>query len=334
MILVIDNYDSFTYNLVHYLNELGAETVVYRNDALTVQEALGLHPAAVLLSPGPKAPDQAGICLPLLRGAPDDLAILGVCLGHQAIGQAYGGEVIRAKQVMHGKVSKVRHNDKGIFKAVFVMGIPGSGKSYTVDKIAGSIMPRIVNTDSSLEFLVKKYGDDYKNVWEKHGPKTEKMTQGKLKRALDGALPLMLENTSASASSILLRMGLLESLGYDIAMVYVNTDLGVALDRANKRDRVVDADFIKRAHNKIEKDVEFLKPKFSKFMEIKNSDGELTDDVLMKAYKAMQHFYSAPVQNPIGKRNMESMKAGNGYMVDSVLEEDELSSMVSSWYTT
>ncbi|WP_454716289.1 anthranilate synthase component II [Caulobacter segnis] len=118
MILVIDNYDSFTYNLVHYLNELGAETVVYRNDALTVQEALGLAPAAVLLSPGPKAPDQAGICLPLLQAAPEGLPILGVCLGHQAIGQAYGGEVIRAKAVMHGKVSKVRHDDKGIFKGL------------------------------------------------------------------------------------------------------------------------------------------------------------------------------------------------------------------------
>jgi anthranilate synthase component 2 len=118
MILVIDNYDSFTYNLVHYLNELGADTTVYRNDALTVTEALGLQPAAVLLSPGPKAPDQAGICLPLLEAAPADLPILGVCLGHQAIGQAFGGEVIRAKAVMHGKVSKVRHNDKGIFKGL------------------------------------------------------------------------------------------------------------------------------------------------------------------------------------------------------------------------
>ncbi|MDR7229574.1 anthranilate synthase component 2 [Caulobacter sp. BE264] len=118
MILVIDNYDSFTYNLVHYLNELGADTAVYRNDALSVTEALGLKPAAVLLSPGPKAPDQAGICLPLLEAAPADLPILGVCLGHQAIGQAFGGEVIRAKAVMHGKVSKVRHNDKGIFKGL------------------------------------------------------------------------------------------------------------------------------------------------------------------------------------------------------------------------
>lgn len=116
MILVIDNYDSFTYNLVHYLNELGAQTVVARNDALTVQEALGQHPEAVLLSPGPCAPDQAGICLPLLRGAPQDLAILGVCLGHQAIGQAYGGHVVRAKALMHGKTSPIHHNGKGLFK--------------------------------------------------------------------------------------------------------------------------------------------------------------------------------------------------------------------------
>ena len=118
MILVIDNYDSFTYNLVHYLNELGAETQVYRNDALSVQEALGLGAEAVLLSPGPKAPDQAGICLPLLRGAPENLPILGVCLGHQAMGQAYGGDVIRAKSIMHGKVSLIHHNDKGIFKGL------------------------------------------------------------------------------------------------------------------------------------------------------------------------------------------------------------------------
>jgi anthranilate synthase component 2 len=118
MILVIDNYDSFTYNLVHYLNELGAETVVHRNDALTVQEALGLHPEAVLLSPGPCAPDQAGICLPLLRGAPEGLAILGVCLGHQAIGQAYGGDVVRAKSIMHGKTSQIHHADKGLFRGL------------------------------------------------------------------------------------------------------------------------------------------------------------------------------------------------------------------------
>jgi anthranilate synthase component 2 len=115
MILVIDNYDSFTYNLVHYLAELGAETTVLRNDALTVQDALALKPEAVLLSPGPCAPDQAGICLPLLRAAPAELPILGVCLGHQAIGQAYGGEVVRAKVVMHGKTSPIHHHGGGVF---------------------------------------------------------------------------------------------------------------------------------------------------------------------------------------------------------------------------
>lgn len=115
MILVIDNYDSFTYNLVHYLNELGAETNVVRNDALSVDQALGKRPEAVLLSPGPCDPDQAGICLPLLKDAPDDLAILGVCLGHQAIGQAFGGDVIRAKALMHGKTSQIHHDGKGLF---------------------------------------------------------------------------------------------------------------------------------------------------------------------------------------------------------------------------
>jgi len=118
MILVIDNYDSFTYNLVHYLNELGAETEVVRNDQISVQDALALRPEAVLLSPGPCTPNEAGICLALLAAAPDDLPILGVCLGHQAIGQVYGGEVVRAKTLMHGKTSQIRHEGKGLFKAM------------------------------------------------------------------------------------------------------------------------------------------------------------------------------------------------------------------------
>jgi anthranilate synthase component 2 len=115
MILVIDNYDSFTYNLVHYLNELGAETLVHRNDALSVAAALALKPRGVLLSPGPCTPNEAGICLDLLAAAPEDLPILGVCLGHQAIGQAFGGKVIRARQLMHGKTSPIRHTGKGVF---------------------------------------------------------------------------------------------------------------------------------------------------------------------------------------------------------------------------
>jgi len=118
MILVIDNYDSFTYNLVHYLNELGAQTLVHRNDALSVDAALGLRPEAVLLSPGPCTPNEAGICLELIERAPETLPILGVCLGHQAIGQVFGGEVVRAKTLMHGKTSPIHHNDDGVFKGL------------------------------------------------------------------------------------------------------------------------------------------------------------------------------------------------------------------------
>ena len=115
MILVIDNYDSFTYNLVHYLNELGAETLVHRNDALSVEQALGLRPQGVLLSPGPCTPNEAGICLDLLAAAPQDLPIFGVCLGHQAMGQAFGGKVVRARELMHGKTSPIHHTGKGVF---------------------------------------------------------------------------------------------------------------------------------------------------------------------------------------------------------------------------
>ncbi len=118
MILVIDNYDSFTYNLVHYLEELGAETLVRRNDALSANGVLALQPDAVLLSPGPCTPNEAGVCLDLLAAAPADLPILGVCLGHQAIGQAFGGEVVRAQSLMHGKTSAVRHTGEGVFEGM------------------------------------------------------------------------------------------------------------------------------------------------------------------------------------------------------------------------
>jgi anthranilate synthase component 2 len=118
MILVIDNYDSFTYNLVHYLNELGAATRVARNDALSAQAALALRPTAVVLSPGPCTPNEAGICLELIAAAPGDLPILGVCLGHQAIGQAFGGVVAPAKTLMHGKTSPIRHRGNGLFSGL------------------------------------------------------------------------------------------------------------------------------------------------------------------------------------------------------------------------
>ena len=118
MILVIDNYDSFTYNLVQYLGELGAELEVRRNDQTTVEEIARLRPERIVISPGPKTPNEAGICLEVIEKLAGRMPILGVCLGHQAIGQAFGGKVVRAPQLMHGKTSEIRHDGKTIFSGL------------------------------------------------------------------------------------------------------------------------------------------------------------------------------------------------------------------------
>jgi anthranilate synthase component 2 len=117
-VTLIDNYDSFTFNLVHYLGELGAEVKVRRNDEISVEETLADEPDAIVLSPGPCTPNEAGICLDLVRAASETTPIFGVCLGHQAIGQAFGGEVVRAPAPMHGKVSRISHNARGVFRGL------------------------------------------------------------------------------------------------------------------------------------------------------------------------------------------------------------------------
>lgn len=118
MFILIDNYDSFTYNLWHYLGELGVEVAVYRNDALSVDEVLAKNPQGIVLSPGPCDPDRAGICLPLIKAAAGKVPLFGVCLGHQSIGQAFGGQVVRAPMPLHGKVSTMTHTGKGIFAGI------------------------------------------------------------------------------------------------------------------------------------------------------------------------------------------------------------------------
>jgi anthranilate synthase/aminodeoxychorismate synthase-like glutamine amidotransferase len=118
MLLVLDNYDSFTYNLVQYAGELGADPVVYRNDALTPEAALALRPSAIVISPGPCTPREAGISVPLVRAAAGVVPILGVCLGHQAIGEAFGGRVVRAERLMHGKTTLVAHTGHRLFHGI------------------------------------------------------------------------------------------------------------------------------------------------------------------------------------------------------------------------
>jgi anthranilate synthase component II len=151
MIVLIDNYDSFTFNLVHYFGGLGAEVVVHRNDKITAKDVVALGPEAIVLSPGPCTPNEAGICLDLIERAGTTIPILGVCLGHQAVGQAFGGKVVRAPVPVHGKVSEMKHRGAGIFR-----GINGSFKatryhSLVVDRAS---MPRDLTITAETDDLV------------------------------------------------------------------------------------------------------------------------------------------------------------------------------------
>jgi anthranilate synthase component 2 len=149
MLLLIDNYDSFTYNLFHYLGELGAETRVVRNDELDVQAAMALNPSAILLSPGPCTPDQAGICLPLvLAAAETGTPLLGVCLGHQAIGQAFGGRVVRAAEIVHGKLGTIHHEGKGVFAG---LPSPFHATRYHSLIVERATLPPVLEVTAALE---------------------------------------------------------------------------------------------------------------------------------------------------------------------------------------
>jgi len=139
MLLVLDNYDSFTYNLVQYFGELGAEPVVYRNDALSVEDVVRLKPSALVISPGPGTPAQAGIAVPLIRALAGETPILGVCLGHQAIGEAFGGKVVRADRLMHGKTCDVVHDEDELFEG---MPSPMTAMRYHSLIVAPDGLPR------------------------------------------------------------------------------------------------------------------------------------------------------------------------------------------------
>jgi anthranilate synthase component II len=149
MLLMLDNYDSFTYNLVQYLGELGQEVKVYRNDEITVEAVEKLNPAQIVISPGPCTPNEAGISVPLIKALAGKVPILGVCLGHQAIGQAFGGRIVHAKQVMHGKTSPIRHDSRGVFR-----GLPGG---YTATRYHSLVIEK---ASLPAELEVSAWTDD------------------------------------------------------------------------------------------------------------------------------------------------------------------------------
>ena len=149
MLLLIDNYDSFTYNLVHYLGELGADVRVVRNDAMSVQEALALQPELIVLSPGPCDPASAGICVPLTRAAAmADVPLLGVCLGHQTIGQAFGGNIVRCHEIVHGKMGAMHHDGKGMFRGLPSPFLATRYHSLVVDR---NTLPECLEVTAWLE---------------------------------------------------------------------------------------------------------------------------------------------------------------------------------------
>jgi len=148
MILMIDNYDSFTYNLVQYLGELGAEVNVYRNDAITLEQIEAWRPEKIVISPGPCTPTEAGISVSLIQRFAGEIPILGVCLGHQAIGQAFGGRIVRAKQVMHGKLSAVKHDAAGVFAG---LDNPLTATRYHSLVIERSSMPSCLEVTAESE---------------------------------------------------------------------------------------------------------------------------------------------------------------------------------------
>jgi anthranilate synthase component 2 len=149
MILLIDNYDSFTYNLVHYLGDLGADVVVHRNDAIDVQAAMALKPSAIVLSPGPKAPEQAGICLALTHAAAEArMPLLGVCLGHQTIGAAFGGNIVRCHEIVHGKMGTMHHTNQGVFRG---LPNPFQATRYHSLVVDPATLPDVLEVTAKLE---------------------------------------------------------------------------------------------------------------------------------------------------------------------------------------
>jgi anthranilate synthase component 2 len=148
VILLIDNYDSFTWNLFHFLGELGAEVRVVRNDGIGADEALALKPEGIVLSPGPCTPNEAGICMDVIRKADGGVPILGVCLGHQAIGQAYGGKIVRAPLPMHGKLSKIHHSGRSVFRGLNNDFLATRYHSLTIDPPS---MPPVLEVTASSD---------------------------------------------------------------------------------------------------------------------------------------------------------------------------------------
>jgi predicted ABC-type ATPase len=229
-------------------------------------------------------------------------------------------------------------NDRGRLKAIFVIGLPGSGKSYTIKQLTGSVAPRIVNTDNATEYFSKKFSTQINSAnWDEFKDDAHRITHAALLNYVDGLLPLFVDGTSNDVSNILHRMGILESIGYDVGVVFVNTPLQTALKRAKARakdvGREIDEDFIREVDGRNAENAAYLRDKVSFFKQVNNSDDELDDLIMHTAFKAVQSFYDQPVKNPVGRRTLEEMNEKKlKYIAPEIMSRDVLAKKINGWY--
>ena len=220
-------------------------------------------------------------------------------------------------------------NDKGILKACFMAGFPAAGKSYVISKIkSGTVGTKIINTDT----MVEHFGSNID--WAELGDKVKILTKKQLVLYLNSLLPLWVDGTSSNSKAVFRRKGILESIGYDTSMVWVQADLDAILKRNQERKRNVDEKFVIKTYNTLERYKKYYKTQFNPFISIDNNEGAFTDELILKAYKKMSSFYNSPLKNFIGQDLIENMKENNQkYLIDA----DEydmvyLNKLVSSWY--
>jgi hypothetical protein len=223
-------------------------------------------------------------------------------------------------------------HDKGIFKAIMMGGSSASGKSYVISQItSGQVNPKIVNTDTWVEYYMKF---DPKFDWKKYSDKSKHLTKTQLSNYLNSMLPLWVDGTSANSSAVLRRKGILQSIGYDVGFVFVNTGVETAIKRNEARGRTVDRDFLEKSYKESQRLKSYYASEFRFFKEINNDEGELTDKVILKAFKQTTSFFTSDIQNPIGKHLKEEMlEKGWKYLIETDgITKDYLNKLVDSWY--
>jgi tRNA uridine 5-carbamoylmethylation protein Kti12 len=221
-------------------------------------------------------------------------------------------------------------NDKGIFKSVFMAGHPGAGKTYVLNKVkSGAIEPRWVNTDKVFPIFKQWWDKD----WPKISERVKTINKNQLSNYINSLLPLAVDGTANEVHIVMKRKFILESFGYDTMMIFVNTSLETALARASKRPRPVNPEFIKQVYDNIGKHKSYYRSKFDDFIEIKNDNGELSDETIMKVFKHGAGFYSSPIENPIGQE-IKSKMIENGwkYLDPNIVDMKSIKNRLEGWY--